>query len=92
MNDPYAAVRYIAHKSLINDPRLNNIKFDYTGSLSTRDEQIQSATDFWMIEILSREKTTSQPDLLIDNKGIPIETKARYFESKRNNQSITLQE
>ena len=92
MNDPYAAVRYIAHKSLINDPRLNNIKFDYTGSLSTRDEQIQSATDFWMIEILSREKTTSQPDLLIDNKGIPIETKARYFESKRNNQPITLQE
>jgi hypothetical protein len=71
---------------------LNKIKFDYTGSLSTRDEQIQTAKDFWMIEILSREKPNSQPDLLIDDKGIPIETKAKYFESKRNNQPITLQE
>ena len=92
MNDPYSAVRYIAHKALIADSRLNKIEFDYTGSLTKRTEQIQNAKGLWMEALLNQGKLTTQPELLIDNQGKPIETKAKYFESKRNNQPITLQE
>jgi hypothetical protein len=92
MNDPYSAVRYIAHKALIADSRLNKIEFDYTGSLTKRTEQIRNAKDVWMEAQINRDKFTKQPELLIDNQGKPIETKAKYFESKRNNQPITLQE
>ena len=92
MNDPYSAVRYIAHKALIIDPRLNKIEFDYTGPLTKRTEQIQNAKDFWTKALLNHDGLTSQPELLIDNQGKPIDIKAKYFESKRNNQPITLQE
>ena len=92
MNDPYSAVRYIAHKSLITDPRLNKIEFDYSGLLINRTEEIRNAKDVWMKVQINQGKLTNQPELLIDKQGNPIETKAKYFESKRNNQPITLQE
>jgi len=92
MNDSYSAVRYISYKALIADPRLNEIEFDYTGSLTKRTEQIQNAKDIWMNLLLNQDEFIPKDELLVDDQGKPIEAKAKYFESKRNNQPITLQE
>jgi len=92
MNDPYSAIRYIAHKSLLVDPHLAKTAFDYTAPLAKRTQQIQDAQAAWEKQLPDLTGVAQQIELLIDNRGKPIEAQAKRFETQRNNRPMTLQE
>ena len=92
LNDPYSAVRYIAHKALQADPRLAKAEFDYAAPLAKRTTQIQKTRTDWEKQLPHQTGVAQQIELLIDGQGKPIEAEARRLEAKRNNRPMTLQE
>ena len=92
LNDPYSAVRYIAHKALQADPRLAKAEFDYAAPLAKRTTQIQKTRTDWEKQLPEQTGVAQQIELLIDGQGKPIEAEARRLEAKRNNRPMTLQE
>jgi hypothetical protein len=47
LNDSYAAVRYIAGKSMKTLPDFAELRFDFVGDVSDREKAATSATEFW---------------------------------------------
>ena len=92
LNDPYSAVRYIAHKALQADPRLAKAEFDYAAPLAKRTTQIQKTRTDWEKQLPEQTGVAQQIELLIDGQGKPIEAEARRLEARRNNRPMTLQE
>jgi len=65
MNDPYDAVRYIAHKSLRSLPAFQKLEFDYVGPIEERAEGIENVLRTWQQNSQIKERR----DLLIDENG-----------------------
>ena len=90
LNDPYSAVRYIAHKAFKPIPA-------WPRRSSTTPRPWPSAPRRFKPDGLGKqlpEQTgvAQQIELLIDGQGKPIEAEARRLEAKRNNRPMTLQE
>ncbi|MBC8243675.1 MAG: hypothetical protein H8E20_04720 [Verrucomicrobia bacterium] len=90
MDDPYAAVRQIAHKALTADPAFAGAPFDYTAPLAKRADQIAA---------IRRRLANAGPlgqapraELLLDGRGRPLEDDAARLTAQRNNRPMTLQE
>ena len=90
MDDPYAAVRHIAHKALKAHPYLSDMPFDYTAPLAKRAGQIDAIRRRW---------ATAGPfvkappaELLLDVRGHPLEDAAKRLTTQRDNRPMTLQE
>ena len=66
--------------------------FDYTAPLAKRTQQIQDAQAAWEKQLPDLTGVAQQIELLIDNRGKPIEAQAKRFETQRNNRPMTLQE
>jgi hypothetical protein len=90
MDDPYSAVRYIAHKALMADPEFADTPFDFTAPLAKRTAQIASARGRWPgARPLGQ---TQHVELLLDAQGKPLEDVADRLTRQRNNRPMTLQE
>jgi len=90
MDDPYAAIRHIAHKALTAHPPLAGLPFDYTAPLAKRAGQIDA---------IRRRLANAAPlgeapraELLLDARGHPLEDNASRLTAKRDNRPMTLQE
>ena len=90
MNDPYAAVRYIAHKALMADPAFAGTPFDYTAPLAKRATQIDAISERRADAGLLGQAPHAQ--LLLDAQGKPLEDVADRLTRQRDNRPITLQE
>jgi len=90
MDDPYSAVRYIAHKALMADPEFANTPFDFTAPLATRKAQIATAREQWSGAMPPGQ--TQQVEVLLDAQGKPLEDVAERLTRQRNNRPMTLQE
>ena len=90
MNDPYAAVRYIAHKALMADPAFAGTPFDYTAPLAKRATQIDAISERRAVAGLLGQAPHAQ--LLLDAQGKPLEDVADRLTRQRDNRPITLQE
>ena len=90
MNDPYAAVRYIAHKALMADPTFAGTPFDYTAPLAKRATQIDAISERRAAAGLLGQAPHAQ--LLLDAQGKPLEDVADRLTRQRDNRPITLQE
>lgn len=90
MNDPYAAVRYIAHKALMADPTFAGTPFDYTAPLAKRATQIDAIFERQAAAELLGQAPHAQ--LLLDAQGKPLEDVADRLTRQRDNRPITLQE
>jgi predicted CXXCH cytochrome family protein len=90
MNDPYAAVRYIAHKALMADPAFAGTPFDYTAPLAKRATQINAISERRADAGLLGQAPHAQ--LLLDAQGKPLEDVADRLTRQRDNRPITLQE
>ena len=90
MNDPYAAVRYIAHKALMADPAFAGTPFDYTAPLAKRATQIDAISERRAAAGLLGQAPHAQ--LLLDAQGKPLEDVADRLTGQRDNRPITLQE
>jgi hypothetical protein len=90
MNDPYAAVRYIAHKALMSDPTFAGTPFDYTAPLAKRATQIDAISERQAAAELLGQAPHAQ--LLLDAQGKPLEDVADRLTRQRDNRPITLQE
>ena len=90
MNDPYAAVRYIAHKALMADPTFAGTPFDYTAPLAKRATQIDAISERRADAGLLGQAPHAQ--LLLDAQGKPLEDVADRLTRQRDNRPITLQE
>jgi predicted CXXCH cytochrome family protein len=90
MNDPYAAVRYIAHKALMADPAFAGTPFDYTAPLAKRATQIDAISERRAAAGLLGQAPHAQ--LLLDAQGKPLEDVADRLTRQRDNRPITLQE
>jgi len=90
MDDPYAAVRYIAHKALMADLEFADTPFDYTASLAKRTSQRANALQQWR----ERQKPgqAAHPKLLLDATGQPLDDDADNLTRQRDNRPMTLQE
>lgn len=65
MNDPYDAVRYIAHKSLLTLPEYRKFEFDYVGPTKDRAQRVDAVLRTWQ----QRPRLRNRPDLLLDARG-----------------------
>jgi predicted CXXCH cytochrome family protein len=90
MDDPYAAVRAIAHKALMADPEFANTSFDYTASLAKRTQQINTAKAAWLNG--KPHGIAQQFELLLDDQGKPLKDAADRLTRQRDNRPMTLQE
>ena len=90
MDDPYAAVRYIAHKALMADPAFAGTPFDYTAPLAKRSTQIDAVSERRAAAGLLGQAPHAQ--LLLDAQGKPLEDVADRLTRQRDNRPITLQE
>ncbi len=90
MNDPYAAVRYIAHTALMAAPAFAGTPFDYTAPLAKRATQIDAISERRADAGLLGQAPHAQ--LLLDAQGKPLEDVADRLTGQRDNRPITLQE
>jgi len=90
MDDPYAAVRQIAHKALTADPAFADAPFDYTAPLAKRTDQIAAIRR--RLVNAGPLGQAPQAELLLDGRGRPLEDDAARLTAQRNNRPMTLQE
>ena len=90
MADPYAAVRYIAHKALMADLEFADTPFDYTASSDKRTGQVANALGQWRER--QEHGQAVRPELLLDATGQPLDNAADKLARQRDNRPMTLQE
>jgi hypothetical protein len=88
LEDPYDAVRFIAHKSLLQLPGFEDAQFDYVASTEEREQAISRIREHWSKTVEPRPSNT----VLIDADGrLNVESFERLLK-KRNNRPVSLQE
>jgi hypothetical protein len=90
MADPYAAVRFIAHRSLRSQSAFAGLEFDFTGPESTRTTSLQQAFKIWSESKLAPERTG--PAVLLGADGAPDAAAIERLLQQRDTRSIDLQE
>jgi len=68
MNDPYEAIRFIAHRSLGTLPGFAGFAFDFTGPTKVRSAGVMKVMDIWR-RSGSLAEARQAPALLLDADG-----------------------
>jgi hypothetical protein len=91
LDDPYAALRFIAHRSLRALPGFENFEFDYVAPPEQRLASIRAAWQLWDRSNGATDRANRAP-LLLDRRGtLEHETVARLL-TQRDTRPIVLQE
>jgi hypothetical protein len=91
LNDPYDAVRFIAHRSLKQYPGFSDFEYDFVGPPEARAEAVQRARKIWE-KSLTGTKHAVAPETLIDPAGRLMEADFRRLLRSRNNRPVEIAE
>jgi hypothetical protein len=91
LNDPYAAVRFDAWKSLQTLPGFSDFSFTYTGADDYLRETSAGAYEKWLHEIRER-NVTYPPATALDSDGRFQENTFQRLRNERDNKPIILAE
>ena len=91
LDDDYAAVRYIAGKSLQQLPGYETFQYDYVGSKPSRQEARRRALQIWNAA-QSRPDRAVGHDILIEASGLLMQDKVRQLMDQRDPRSLFLGE
>jgi Cytochrome c554 and c-prime len=91
LNDPYAAVRFDAWKSLQTLPGFSDFSFTYTGADDYLRETSASAYEKWLHEIRGR-SVTYPPETILDSDGRFQQDTFQRLRDERDNKPIILAE
>ncbi len=91
LDDPYYAVRFVAHRSLRAQTNYERFDFDYLGSPSYRDAASVRAYMPWRDE-QSRRRVTGDPSLLIAADGDLVHDEFQRLLQQRDNRQVVLNE
>jgi len=89
LEDPYAAVRFIAHRSLMHLPGFEAFPYDFEASLEQRRESKEKALELWVKSaggLLQREPTLTGPGPMINTNTL------LQLVEHRNNRPMHLRE
>jgi hypothetical protein len=87
--DPYAAVRYIAGRSLRRVPGFEDFAYDYVAPLTARDDARTRAHERW--RSASQDRAGARPALLVDGDGVRSPEVARLA-ARRDDRPVELLE
>ena len=90
LDDPYAVVRYAAHKSLKRIPAFGDFKFDYVGSDEDRRAAVTEAWAIW--NSLPQQTEHPRAEVLFDDSGHLLREKFDDLLKQRNNRPVNLSE
>ena len=91
LDDPYAAVRYIAGESLRGLSGFGEIAYDYTGPVSDRKNARESALELWRQRRTPSGVRPSPATLILPSLNIDTETLSKLV-GKRSRASLELEE
>src|SRR6266571_622587 len=86
--DPYAAVRYIAGRSLTRLPGYHNFSYDYVAAPDALRRSSDLALDLWT----KTAKPVANASLLLEKDGRLIQGAVESLQQSRNNRVLDLQE
>lgn len=89
MDDPYSAVRYIAHRSLRRLPGLENLAFDFVGPEPQRRAVCQNVLAQWQASS-DRHPARSNPALLLGEHGQLQQHALDHWRAQRDERSLDL--
>ncbi len=90
LNDPYDAVRFIAHRSLGTLPGYKDFEYDFVGPATTREADAQRVLSIWQESESGRK--CSHDALLIDPSGALRRDEISRLLNLRNDQDVDLHE
>ncbi len=90
MNDPYAVVRFIAHRSLSRIPGYKGFEFDYAGPDSDRAAALKTVQEAWLRSGMP-EETRERSELLLREGRLNRDALGRLLE-RRNHREVRLSE
>lgn len=88
LQDPYAPVRYIAHRSLRRLSGFEDFEFQFEGRPSDWPDATQRALDIWK----SQTGRAGNPAVLIDASGQLLNTEFQRLYQLRNNRDVFINE
>jgi hypothetical protein len=91
LDDPYAAVRYIAGKSLHGLPGFGGLAYDYTAPVPERKVAQQSARETWRQRRSSSGVRANPETLILPSLDSDAETLSKLV-GKRSRASLELEE
>ncbi len=91
LNDPYAAVRFAAWKSLQTLPGFSGYAFNYTSGDATQKEALSTAYRKWWFEVRKESTPHRAPTLLLPNGMFRQEIFDRLLD-RRDNRKLLLAE
>ena len=90
LNDPYSAVRYMAHKALAKQPGFKVFEYDFVADEPARLAKREAALAKWK---LSTKNTPTNPaTMLLNANGQRLTNKVRQLIETRNNRPMRLRE
>jgi predicted CXXCH cytochrome family protein len=89
--DPYAAVRYIAHHSLIKSDGFEELSYDYIGPLKERATARRETLERWNTQSPPIDQEKTGP-LLMNQEGVLLDEAVRQIINRRDDTPMTLWE
>ena len=91
LNDPYAAVRYITHKTLVGLPGFADFEYDYAGDESVTKPRVTVAYEKWFNEIKPADVRFSERTIMQPN-GLFIRDELARLLGERDQRPVFLAE
>ena len=90
LDDPYSAVRYMAHKALTEQPGFDGFEYDFVAGETSRLARREAALAKWT---LSTDNTPTHPNtLLLDTDGQRLTNKVQQLIETRDKRPMRLRE
>ena len=90
LSDPYSVVRYIAFRSLRQQPGFEKFRYDYTLSMDSLRSSVDKAKDHWQAN--NQDANIASPEILIDDGGRVMQQRVEDIMSRRDDKPIDLLE
>jgi len=91
LNDPYSAVRYMAHKALVKQPGFGSFEYDFVAAEAKRLANQKEAMEIWL-----REQRIDLPQpagpVLLNAEGVRDVDRVQRLIRTRNNRPMRLRE
>ena len=91
LDDPYAAVRYIAQRSLRASPQFSRLQYDFVGPVEPQTQVRRQLIAAWQEEYAAKHGKTGR-DILIDAAGRLDVAALERFLKRRDDRPIFLRE
>ena len=90
LDDPYSAVRYMAHKALTRQPGFEGFEYDFVADETSRLARRKTALAKWTLP--TGNMPTNPNTLLLDTDGQQLTNKVRQLIETRDNRPMRLRE